>query len=251
MIEAISVTKRYGSSVVLDDVSVKIPHGGITAIIGPNGAGKSTLLGVMSRLIAPDAGHVTIDGMRVDQTPGEVLARRLAVLRQDNHIMLRLTVRDLVAFGRYPHNHGRLSLADRDIIEQAIRQLDLDALGDRYLDELSGGQRQRAFIAMVLAQETDYILLDEPLSSLDVQKSVQMLGLFRTAADELSRTIVIVVHDIAFAANYADRIIAMRDGRIVADGSPDEVIRQDVLEEIYDVPIGVHHVGGRRLLAYP
>jgi iron complex transport system ATP-binding protein len=251
MIQATNLTKRYGHSVVLDDVSVTIPHGGMTAIIGPNGAGKSTLLGIMSRLLTPDAGHVSMDGMRVDQTPGEMLARRLAVLRQDNHIMLRLTVRDLVAFGRYPHSHGRLSLADRDLIDQAIHQLDLDALADRYLDELSGGQRQRAFIAMVLAQGTDYILLDEPLSSLDVQKSVQMLRLFRTAADELSRTIVIVVHDIAFASNYADRIIAMRDGRIHADGTPEEVIRSEVLEEIYGVPIGVHVIDGRRLLSFP
>lgn len=251
MIEATNLTKRYGNSVVLDDVSVTIPHGGLTAIIGPNGAGKSTLLGIMSRLLTPDAGHVSIDGMRVDHTPGDVLARRLAVLRQENHIMLRLTVRDLVAFGRYPHSQGRLSMADRDVIDQAIHQLDMDALADRYLDELSGGQRQRAFIAMVLAQGTDYILLDEPLSSLDVQKSVQMLRLFRTAVDELSRTIVLVVHDIAFASNYADRIIAMRDGRIHADGTPEEVICSEVLEEIYGVPIGVHVIDGRRLLSFP
>lgn len=251
MIEASSLTKRYGSAVVLDDVSLTIPKGGITAFIGPNGAGKSTLMGMMSRLVTPDVGHVAVDGMRVDQTAGDVLARKLAVLRQDNHIMLRLTVRDLVAFGRHPHSRGRPTIEDRDHIERAIHQLGLEPLADRFVGELSGGQRQRAFVAMVLAQDTDYILLDEPLSSLDVQHAIQMMRHLRTIADELSRTIVVVLHDIAFASNYADRIIALRDGRVLADGSPEEVIRSEVLAEIYKVPIGVHLVDGQRLIAYP
>ncbi|WP_268595839.1 ATP-binding cassette domain-containing protein, partial [Escherichia coli] len=140
--------------------------------------------------------------------------RRLAILRQDNHLPLRLTVRDLVAFGRYPHTGGRLTLDDKVHIDRAIAYLELEPLADRYLDEMSGGQRQRAFVAMVLCQDTRYVLLDEPLNSLDMKHAVAMMGTLRRAADELGKTVVLVLHDINFASAYADRIVAMKAGRV-------------------------------------
>ncbi|MFO7690149.1 MAG: ATP-binding cassette domain-containing protein, partial [Cryobacterium sp.] len=166
MIAITGVRKTYGRVPVVDDVDLLIPGGGITSIIGANGAGKSTLLSMVARLLPAETGTITVDGHDVAATKSGELARRLAILRQENHIAARLTVRDLITFGRYPHSRGRLTEADREHIERAVAYLDLGELTDRYLDELSGGQRQRAFVAMVLCQDTDYVLLDEPLNNL-------------------------------------------------------------------------------------
>ena len=187
MIDIQNVSKRYGDSVVVDGVTLALPAGGVTAIIGPNGAGKSTLLSMISRLLPLSEGRVLVEGLDVARADSRELARRLAILRQDNHLPLRLTVRDLVAFGRYPHSGGRLTLADKEHVDRAIDYLELEPLADRYLDEMSGGQRQRAFVAMVLCQDTRYVLLDEPLNSLDMKHAVAMMGTLRRAADELAR----------------------------------------------------------------
>ncbi|MGO3032066.1 MAG: iron ABC transporter ATP-binding protein, partial [Microbacterium gubbeenense] len=223
MIVLEGATKRYGGSTVLDDVTTSFGEEGVVSLIGPNGAGKSTLFGLVGRLIAPDAGSVSVDGQDVRMaSPGE-LARTIAVLRQDNHIAARLTVEDLVEFGRFPHSRGRLTSVDRDKIEEALAYLSLGDLRTRFLDELSGGQRQRAFIAMVLAQDTKYVLLDEPLNNLDLKHMTEIMRLIRRMADELGKRVVIVLHDINFASTYSDRIVAMRDGRIVADASRDAI----------------------------
>ena len=250
MIRIDNVTKRYGDTLVVDGVSLALPAGGLTSIIGPNGAGKSTLLSMVSRLIGLDAGTVTIDGLNVTTTPGEVLAKRLSILRQDNHISARLTVRDLVAFGRYPHSRGRLTVDDRRRIDEALAYLALDALADRFLDELSGGQRQRTFVAMVLCQDTDYVLFDEPLNNLDMKHAVGMMKLLRRAVDELGKTVVLVLHDINFASCHSDCIIAMQDGRVARQGSPEEIVRADVLEAIYGTPFDVHLIEGKRIATY-
>src|SRR5690606_111838 len=149
--------------------TLELPQGGVTSIIGPNGAGKSTLLSMVSRLMAMDQGSVTIGGLDVTKAKRDELAKKLSTLRQDNHRTARLTVHDLVSFGRYPHSKGRLNIEDKAHIDRAIEYLDLQPLSGRFLDELSGGQRQRAFVAMVLAQDTDYVLLDEPLNNLDMK----------------------------------------------------------------------------------
>ncbi|MBI4046990.1 MAG: ATP-binding cassette domain-containing protein, partial [Devosia nanyangense] len=149
MIEITNVSKSYGDTCVVDAVSLSIPAGGITSIIGPNGAGKSTLLSMISRLLPMSAGKVSVDGLDVTHTPSDVLAKRLAILRQDNHLSARLTVRDLVGFGRYPHSKGRPTLEDKAKIEEALDYLSLQPLAGRFLDEVSGGQRQRAFVAMI------------------------------------------------------------------------------------------------------
>ncbi|HEV2528227.1 MAG TPA: ABC transporter ATP-binding protein [Thermomicrobiales bacterium] len=250
MIEVENVSKRYGRETVLDDVSLSIERGGLTSIIGPNGAGKSTLLSVMSRLLKSDGGHVRVDGMDVTNTPGPKLARRLSILRQDNHFEARLTVRDLVAFGRYPYSGGRLTPEDHDQIEAALRYVELEELQHRFLDELSGGQRQRAFVAMVLCQDTDYVLLDEPLNSLDMKHAVGMMRRLRGVCDELGKTIVVVLHDINFASCYSDRIVAMKGGRLLRHGTPAEIMTPAMLREIYDMDVRVEVIDGNPIGVY-
>ncbi|WP_457962242.1 ATP-binding cassette domain-containing protein [Arthrobacter sp. D1-29] len=250
MIDIRNVSKAYGGRLVLDDVSCLIPRGGITSIIGPNGAGKSTLLSLISRLQPLESGTVEVSGLDVASTPGRELARTMAILRQENHLTMRLTVRDLVAFGRFPHTGGRPTVEDLAMVEESIRQLDLTAMADRFVDELSGGQRQRAYIAMVLAQDTEFLLLDEPLNNLDMKHSVEMMRLLRRLADELGKTIVLVVHDINFASCYSDTILAMKDGRLIHQGSPEEIMHGPMLQAVYDIDIRIEEIDGNRIGVY-
>lgn len=250
MIEIRNLSKSYGSARVLDDVSLALPPGGLTALIGPNGAGKSTLLSIAARLLSASSGSVTLDGQDVTAVKGDVLARRLAILRQANAITPRLTVEELVGFGRFPYSRGRLTVEDGEKIAAAIGYVDLGALKDRPLDALSGGQRQRAFIAMVLAQDTDYLLLDEPLNNLDMKHAAATMRLLRRAADDLGKTVVVVLHDINFASWHADRVVAMKAGRIAFEGTPDALMRPDVLKAIYDMDITVMEAEGAKVGLY-
>ena len=250
MIIASQISKSYGDTLVVDGVSVSIPAGGVTSIIGPNGAGKSTLLSIVARLMSMDAGTVTVDGLDVSKTASDTLAKRLSILRQDNHISSRLTVRDLVGFGRYPYSKGRPTIEDKVHIDRALEYLNLEPLAGRFLDELSGGQRQRAFVAMVLCQDTDYVLLDEPLNNLDMKHASSMMKIMRKAADELKKTVVLVLHDINFASWYSDTIVAMREGRIRHQGPAEEIIRPEILKDIYDMPIRVEDINGRRICLF-
>lgn len=239
MITLNEVQKDYSDSVQIGPVTTEIESGGITALVGPNGAGKSTILTMMGRLLDVDHGTIEVAGHDVVKTSSRTIAKILSVLRQENHFVTRLTVRQLVGFGRFPHSGGRLTLGDEKYISEAIDFLDLTDLEHRYLDQLSGGQRQRAYVAMVLAQQTDYVLLDEPLNNLDMQHAVQMMKQLRRAADDLGRTIVIVLHDINFAAHYSDRIMAMKNGRVVRHGTPEEIMQDQVLSEIFNTEITV------------
>jgi iron complex transport system ATP-binding protein len=250
MIEVQGLTKRYGNNSVVDDVSVTIPKGGITSLIGPNGAGKSTLLSMISRLMRPDEGTVRVDGMDVFNTPSDVLAKRLSILRQQNHFDARLTIEDLVTFGRYPYCKGRPTVEDREHVERALNYLELTPLRHRFLNELSGGQRQRAFVAMVLCQDTDYLLLDEPLNSLDMRHSIAMMQQLRRIVTELDKTVVIVLHDINFASWYSDSIVAMRDGKVIYHAGPEVVITPKALLELYDVDVHVETVHGKSVGVY-
>ncbi len=249
MIEIDNISKRYGQATVIDAVSLAIPRGGVVGIVGPNGAGKSTLLSIMSRLTRTDAGRVSIDGLDVTRAPGRELARRLSVMRQENHVAARLTVQDLVAFGRFPHNRGRPTREDMEQVAMAISFVGLEAMADRFLDQLSGGQRQRAFVAMTLAQDADYALFDEPLNNLDIHHAVSMMRLFRRMGDQPGKTVVIVLHDLNVAAAYADRIIVMQDGRVVGDGPPADVINRRLLSEVFRVEGDVLDIDGRRVVS--
>ncbi|MGJ0203119.1 ATP-binding cassette domain-containing protein [Leucobacter sp. gxy201] len=244
------VEKVYSGRPVLGPVDLTIERGGVTALIGPNGAGKSTMLTIIGRLLEPDSGRVTVGGLDVRSAKSKDLARVVSILKQENHFMARLTVRQLVAFGRFPHSAGRLTETDERAIHAAIAFLDLAGLEHRFIDELSGGQRQRAFVAMVLAQDTDYVLLDEPLTGLDMRHGVAMMGQVRAAADALGKTVVLVIHDVNFAAAYADRIVALAEGRVVASGTPEEIITSEVLERVFETPVDVVEHAGRRVAIY-
>ncbi len=250
MIELAEVTKSYEHTRVLGPVTGTIERGGITALVGANGAGKSTLLTIIGRLLDPTSGGVQVAGMDVQRARSADLATQLSILRQENHVTARLRVRELVGFGRFPHSKGRLTPDCRAAIDDAISFLGLDDLADRFLDQLSGGQRQRAYVAMVLAQDTDYILLDEPLNNLDMKHAVLMMKQLRRAADELGKTIVVVLHDLNFAAAYADRIIALRDGEVLHAGSVEEIMQDDVLTEVFDTPVRVYDIEGQRTAVY-
>ncbi|GAA1780429.1 ATP-binding cassette domain-containing protein [Agromyces lapidis] len=244
------VAKGYGSTRALGPVDLEIARGGVTALVGPNGAGKSTMLTIIGRLLGADAGAVRVGGLDVATAKPRELAKVVSILKQENHFVARLTVRQLVAFGRFPHSQGRLAASDHEAIDEAIAFLDLAHLEHRFLDELSGGQRQRAFVAMVLAQDTEVVLLDEPLANLDMRHAARMMQQLRDAADVLGKTIVLVVHDVNFASVYADRIIALADGGIVASGAPDEIMRGEVLSRVFDTPVDVVEHAGQRLAVY-
>lgn len=239
MIKLENIKKKYSDRVHIGSLDIEIPAKGITTIIGPNGAGKSTTLLMIGRLLGVDEGTISVAGMDVNKTDSADLAKVLSILKQENNFVTKLTVRQLVGFGRFPYSKGRITEEDEFIISKYIDFFGLRELENRYLDELSGGQRQRAYVAMVLCQETDYVLLDEPLNNLDVARSVHMMKHLRYAADEFNRTIVTVLHDINFAAQYSDRIIAMKKGQIVAHGNTDEIMDARVLTEIFETDIEV------------
>lgn len=238
MITINNAEKSYGK-VKIGPLSIEIPEAGLTALIGPNGAGKSTMLLMIGRLLDMDTGNIKVADLDVTLSKSENLAKILTILRQENHFVTRLTVRQLVGFGRFPYSKGRLTKEDEAIISKYIDFLDLTELEDRYLDELSGGQRQRAYVAMVLTQETKYVLLDEPLNNLDVARSVQMMKHLKRAANEFGRTILVVLHDINFAAQYADQICAMKDGSIVAFGTVEKIMNEQMLTDIFETKIEI------------
>ncbi|GHH03035.1 iron ABC transporter ATP-binding protein [Pseudodonghicola xiamenensis] len=247
MIETRALSVHLTGKPVLHDVSLSLPRGKLTALVGPNGAGKSTLLTALGRLIAPASGEILLDCVPLNTIPAPELALRLSILRQEGAVGPRLTVRDLVSFGRYPHSHGRLGVTDRAEVERAIDRLDLAAFSDRYLDTLSGGQKQRAQIAMVLAQQTDVILLDEPLNNLDLAHARRVMRIARQEA-EAGRTVVVVLHDLTVAAAYADHLVALKAGRVAASGRPDQVVTEPVLSDLFDTEVTVAEVGGRRVV---
>lgn len=250
MVDVAQVSKQYGNKNVVDHVTVTIPTGQITAFLGPNGAGKSTLLSIMSRLIKKDGGQVFIEGKELGDWKNHALAKKLSILKQSNHVNLRITIRELISFGRFPHSQGKLSKDDWRVVDDAIQYMKLEAIQHKYLDQLSGGQLQRAYIAMVLAQDTEYILLDEPLNNLDMKHSVEIMKALRKMVDELGKTVMIVIHDINFASCYADYIVAIKDGRVIKEGPTAEIIVKPVLKAVYDMDIDIQMINGKRICVY-
>ncbi|MCM3612244.1 ATP-binding cassette domain-containing protein [Planococcus sp. MERTA32b] len=250
MIQVRELSKLYGKKQVVENVTVDIQRGQITSFIGPNGAGKSTLLSMVSRLLDADTGEVLIDSTNTKKMKSNELSKRVSILKQSNFMNVRLTIRELVSFGRFPYSKGRLNDKDEKMVDQAIAYMDLAEMEHTYLDELSGGQRQRAFIAMVIAQDTDYVLLDEPLNNLDMKHSVQIMKILRRLVDELGKTVIIVLHDINFASVYSDRIVALKNGRVVKDGPTEEIIQSAALKEIYDMDIPIQQMNNCRICVY-
>jgi iron complex transport system ATP-binding protein len=248
MIRVTGLSHSLGHAPVLHDVDLSIRKGQITALIGPNGAGKSTLLSLIARLDSPRAGRITVDELEVGVCPTDVLARRLAILPQAPEIAPRLSVAELVGFGRYPHHKGRPTPEDRAKVAETIALLSLDGLADRPLDTLSGGQRQRALLAMTVAQETDYLLLDEPLNNLDIAASRSLMSLLRRLCAKFGRTVVIVLHDINYACAYADEIVTIRDGRVGPCGGPDVVVTDALMQDVFGTDARVHRIHGTQVV---
>ena len=250
MITVHNLHKAYGSKTVLRGVDARFAGQRLTSLIGPNGAGKTTLLMMIARLMQPCAGTVCLEGRTVTGIPVGEYARRVATLRQSPDFNLRLTVQELVAFGRFPYSRGALTREDHQVIDEAIAFLSLQPLRHAYLDELSGGQRQMAFLAMTIAQQTDYLLLDEPLNNLDIKHAVQIMRALRRLCDEHGRTVILVVHDINFAASYSDHIVAMKAGAVQCAGSVDEVITEAQLGELYGLDFDISQGPRGRLCNY-
>jgi iron complex transport system ATP-binding protein len=231
------VTLAYDDTVVVRDLDLELTDGSLTAIVGPNGCGKSTLLRALGRLMRPASGQVLLDGRAIARTPTREVARVLGLLPQVPTAPEGLTVADLVGRGRHPHQSWlrQWSGDDEAVVAEALAWTDLTDLAGRPVDELSGGQRQRAWISMALAQGTDLLLLDEPTTYLDLSHQIDVLELVRRLNTERGRTVVVVLHDLNLAARYAQRLVAMRNGEIVASGTPAEVLTERLLADVFDL----------------
>ncbi|MFE1663240.1 ABC transporter ATP-binding protein [Microbacterium sp. P02] len=232
-----SVVLGYGDRTIVDHLDLQIPPGEITAIVGANGCGKSTLLRALARLIAPRSGRIVLDGKALHTGHSKEIARTLGLLPQSPIAPEGIAVADLVGRGRHPHQKLLARWNDRDfqVVADALAATGTTDLADRAVDELSGGQRQRVWIAMALAQETDILLLDEPTTFLDVAHQIEVLDLLTDLNRDRGTTIVMVLHDVNLAARYADHVFAMREGQIIAEGRPGEVMTAELIREVFDL----------------
>lgn len=250
MIKVENISKQYAEKVVLDDVSLEIPKGKIISLIGANGAGKSTLLGIISRLLKQDNGNIIINKKNIQDYKDRILAQNLSILKQSNHLDLKLTVRELISFGRFPYSQGKLTKEDKQKIDEAISFLNLKEIENNYVDELSGGQKQRAFLALVVAQDTEYILLDEPLNNLDMKHSVQIMKTLKELCEKKGKTIIIVIHEINFASHYSDYIVAMKNGKIIHFDSTQNIINSETLRDVFDLDFEIIQKNEKRICNY-
>ncbi|MBS4209502.1 ABC transporter ATP-binding protein [Bacillus sp. FJAT-50079] len=229
-----NITIKYDDRVISENLSVKIPPGSFTAIVGPNACGKSTLLRTLSKLIKPSKGHVLLDGKKITAYKSKEVARKLGLLPQSSTAPDGITVANLIAHGRYPYQSLMKQWTDEDekAVLTAMELTNTSSLSHRFVDELSGGQRQRVWIAMVLAQQTPLLLLDEPTTYLDIAHQIELLELF-TDLNEQGNTLVAVLHDLNHAARYANHIIAMKEGRMISQGNPKEIVTAQLVEEVF------------------
>ena len=245
-----NVNKNYGYQKVLSQINLEIPQNKLTCIIGPNGAGKSTLLNAISRLIKVDKGDILINSKNLKDWDKKELSKTLSIMKQLNNINVRLTIADLVAFGRYPYSEDRLTENDYQKINEALEYTGLSSIKDKYIDELSGGQKQRTYIAMTLAQDTEYILLDEPLNNLDIKHILEVMNLLKKLVEEQNKTIILVVHDINIASTFADYIIAMKNGEIIESGLTEDIINNEILYKIYEINFQIENFKNKKFCLY-
>lgn len=248
MIDVQALTYQVQGKVILHGVSTQIPAGGITALIGPNGAGKSSLLHAVTGLQPIQGGRVQIDGEDPFALQDRARALRVALLQQNPDVVPRLSIRDLVGFGRWPHHQGRPTSTDTAAINEALAAFDLTELADRSLDAVSGGQRQRAMVAMTFAQGTPWMCLDEPLNALDPRYASDLMARLHQLSrpGEANRSVVVVLHDINTAARWADHVVALKDGKIFATGTPREVLTEAKLADLYETEFMVIEQAGKR-----
>lgn len=250
MISTEGLSKKYQGKMVLQEIDLEIPQEQLVAFIGPNGAGKSTFLSLVSRIQPQSSGEIYLDHGELRTWRSKELAKKLAILKQSNGIQLNITVRELVAFGRYPYSRGKLTKNDQQIIQQAIQQMSLQEMAEQSIHTLSGGQLQRVYIAMILAQDTEYILLDEPLNNLDLNHANQMMHLLKDLVQKEKKTVVIVLHDINFAAGFADHIVALKEGKLFASGPTTEIIQPEIINRLYGMKIKICEIEGKRFCMY-
>ncbi|SMX30845.1 iron ABC transporter ATP-binding protein [Octadecabacter ascidiaceicola] len=244
MISIRNLSHKIGDAEILNDISVDLPKGKITGLIGPNGAGKSTLLSLVARLEKLQCGAVTVGDLAVGACSNRELAKLLSILPQMPDQVPRLSVRELVSFGRYPYHQGRPTPEDDTQVDHALDVFGLTDLAQRSVDELSGGQRQRAQIAMTFAQDTEYMLLDEPLNNLDIAGARSLMALLRDLSDTHGKTIVIVLHDINYASRYADWLVALHNGKVAVEGPPAQTVTPDLLRDVFQTDAAIHQING-------
>ena len=251
-IETKNINIAYGNVNIVEDLNLEIPKGKITTIIGANGCGKSTILKTIARVLKAKSGDIYINSKNINEQSSKEIARNMAVLPQSPQAPGGLTVEELIAYGRFPHQSGfkNNKQEDKEIVDWALKATGISEFRDRKIEDLSGGQRQRAYIAMVIAQGTEYIFLDEPLNNLDMNNSVQMMKVLKKLCDELGKTIILVMHDINFTSCYSDYIICLKNGMIAKEGIVDEIINKETLEDIYEMDFDVKDIDGKKISIY-
>lgn len=250
MIELLKVQHTISGSRVLGETSLTLTGNQVIALIGPNGAGKSTLLSLMSRLSPLQTGKILFDGMDISTTKSDEVARKIAILQQSTHFMSRLTVEDLLIFSRYPYHKGRPKAEDKTKVEDIIRYFGLETLKHKFIDQLSGGQRQIALVAMTFCQDTDYILLDEPLNNLDMYHARHLMRTLKQAIADWGKTIVVVMHDINYASQYADYIVALQQGNVLFHGQTLEVLTESNIGQLYNLDVSMLTLGDKRFCVH-
>ncbi|WP_198333960.1 iron ABC transporter ATP-binding protein [Psychrobacter namhaensis] len=239
MIKIDNISHHIGKQQILHDVTLSLPSAQIIALIGPNGAGKSTLFSVMSRLQPLQTGQVSFGEHDIASCHARVLAKTVAMLGQDNQVQGRLRVHELLMFGRYPYHQGQPTSDDQQKVQEVIERFELEPLAERFLSTLSGGQRQRVLIAMIVCQDTPYLLLDEPLNNLDMYHAGRLMRELRELSHSQQKTVVIVLHDINQAAQFADTVVTMKDGQVMAVGKPADVLTKETMKALYNVDVTV------------
>lgn len=248
MIKIDNISYHIGKQQILNDVTLSLPSAQVIALIGPNGAGKSTLFSVMSRLQPIQSGQVCFGEHDIATCPARTLSKTVAMLGQENQVQGRLRVHELLMFGRYPYHQGQPTANDQQKVQEVIERFELTSLADRFLSTLSGGQRQRVLIAMIVCQDTPYLLLDEPLNNLDMYHAGRLMRELREVSHSQQKTVVIVLHDINQAAQFADTVVTMKAGQVMAVGKPVDVLTKETMKALYNVDVTVLNHQGRPVI---